>query len=74
MNENTLQNERGAMAVLRALMLAFAEQMPAAAAAGLANAQRLREGVVNSRQPDAFLAGLDAELAFWTARLGSPPA
>lgn len=65
MNETAFQNERGAIAVLTAMLEAFGKANPAAFNDGLANAQRLRDLLVNSRQPEAFLAGFDTALAYW---------
>ena len=70
MNETLFQNERGAVNVLRAVMLSLAKALPQAAAAGVADAARFRDLAVSSKQPDAFLAGMDQEIALWKQRLG----
>lgn len=69
--EKLLHNHRGAMIVWRELLLAIIESRPdrtALVAHSLGVAQQMQDMLVNSQQPDAVIAGLEAEARFWRER------
>ncbi len=71
-----LQNHRGQVAVMREVLMALLDAHPGRGAVlerALTNATLLREHAVNSRQEDAVLAGMDAELQFFRGRLRQMP-
>jgi len=69
MNETLFHNHRGALWALREVVIALARQNPQAAAQGLENAAQQRELLVASKQPEAFLQGIDVEIAALTKAL-----